>query len=91
MSTSIPVRIRNGASSSLSALDQVELLAQALAVQALGHGEPRRVVGDREVLVAEGRGGAGHRLDPGAAVGPVGVAVESPLRAARSAAPRRGR
>ena len=62
---------------SLSSRDLVELLAQPLGGQAVGDREPRRVIGQDHVLVAEILRGAGHRLDRCAAVGPdrVGVAV----------------
>jgi hypothetical protein len=52
----------------------------------LATGQPRRVVGEHQVLVAEAPGRPGHLLDRRAAVGPVGVGGQSPLSAARSAA-----
>ena len=65
-------------------LDLVELLEQPLAVEAVGDGEPRRVVGDDEVLVPEALRGAGHHLGGGAAVAPGGVAVAvAPQRGAQ--------
>ena len=48
MSTSMPVSSRNGASSSLSRRDHVELLAQPLRRQPVGHRQPRRVVGEHQ-------------------------------------------
>ena len=73
-------------------LDLVELLEQPLAVEAVGDGEPRRVVGDHEVLVAERLRGAGHRLGGRAAVAPERVAVAVALRAPPAARrPRRRR
>ena len=75
MSTSIPVRSRNGASSSLKAGDLVELGKQALPVQAVGDGEPGRVVGEHEVLVPQVSRRRGHGPDRRAAVAPRRVAV----------------
>ena len=43
--------------------DLGQLLVQPVGRQAVGHGEPRRVVGHDQVVVAELHGGAGHRLD----------------------------
>ena len=88
MSTSMPVRIRNGASSSLSSGHHVELLAQPLRREAVGHGQPRRVVGQHDVLVAEVAGRTRHLVDRAAAVGPqrVGVQVAAQRRSHRRAA-----
>ena len=55
--------------------DDIELLQQAVTVEAVGHREPGRVVGQDHVLVAEVLGRAGHDLDRRAAVGPVRVQV----------------
>ena len=76
MSTSMPVRIRNGASSLVELGDDVELLAQPLRRQPVGDRQPRRVVGERDVLVAEVARGQRHLLDRRAAVGPVRVRVQ---------------
>ena len=67
--------------------DDVELLEQPLARQPVGDREAGRVVGEREVLVAEVARLLGHRADRVAAVGPVGVAVQvaAQLRAQRFA------
>ncbi len=53
----------------------VQLCAQSVGGQAVGDGQPRRVVGERQPLVAQVAGGLGHLLDGAAAVGPVGVGV----------------
>ena len=62
MSTSIPVRMRNGASSSFSSAT-TSSWAQAFRVEAVGHGETRAVVGQDEVVVAQPRGRLGHLAD----------------------------
>ena len=69
----------------------VELVLEPLAGQAVGDGEPRRVVGEHDVLVAQRLGRPGHLLDVRAAVGPVAVRVAVALqrRAQRLAAGRR--
>ena len=72
----MPVRMRNGASCSFSTGHVGELLAQALGAEAVGDREPRRVVGEHHVLVAERDRRAGHRLDGGAAVAPAAVQVQ---------------
>ena len=59
-------------------LDHFELTHQALGVEAVGDGEPRAVVGERQVLVTELGGGLGHLVDGAPAVGPVGMAVAVP-------------
>ena len=79
MSTSTPVRMRNGASSSLSRATTLELRLETLGVETVRDRERRRVVGEREVLVAELGRLAGHLLDGGPTVGPVGVQVEVAL------------
>ncbi len=56
-------------------LDLVELGDEAVPVEPVGHGEAGRVVGDHQVLVAQGHGGPGHGLDRCAAVAPQAVAV----------------
>ena len=53
----------------------VELPAQALGVEPVGHGEPGTVVGEGPVVVAEVTGRLGHLPDGAAAVGPVRMAV----------------
>ena len=53
MSTSIPVRMRNGARLLVERGHVVELLPQSLAVEAVGDGEPGRVIGEHHVVVAE--------------------------------------
>jgi hypothetical protein len=55
------------------------LLFQPLGRQAVGDGEPGGVVGERQVLVADGDRGLGHLPDRAAAVGPVGVRVQVAL------------
>ena len=57
-------------------VDDPELPGQPLGAQAVGDGEPRRVVGEHEVVVAELDRGERHLLDRRAAVGPVGVRVQ---------------
>ena len=53
--------------------------AQPLGGEAVGDRQPRRVVGERQVVVAEAAGGLDHLLDRRAAVGPVGVGVQVAL------------
>jgi hypothetical protein len=53
-----------------------QLPLQPLGRQPLGDGQPRRVVGQRPVLVPERDGRLGHLLDRRAAVRPVRVAVQ---------------
>ena len=53
--------------------DLVELGAQPVGGEPVGDGEPRRVVGDDEVVVAEVDRGLDHLGERGAAVGGVGV------------------
>ena len=72
----MPVRMRNGASCSLSARDDLELFAQTLGREPVRDLQLWRVVGEREVAVPELDGLVRHRLDRGAAVGPVGVEVQ---------------
>ena len=55
--------------------DQLELRLQALGGQPAGHGQPGRVIGQREPLVAETARGLGHLPGRAAAVGPVGMGV----------------
>src|SRR5205823_3302948 len=54
----------------------LELLSQSVGTEPVGDLEPRRVVGEREVVVAEVACLGGHRLDGVAAVGPVRVRVQ---------------
>ena len=81
----MPVRIRNGASSVVQRLDHLELAHQPFGVEAVGDGEARAVVGERQVLVAELGGGLGHLGDGAAAVGPVRMAVAVPPQQRRAA------
>ena len=53
----------------------VELAFQALGGQPVGDGEPRRVVGQHQVLVAQVARRLGHLADRRSAVGPLGVGV----------------
>ena len=53
----------------------VELLLQALRGQPVGDRQPRRVVGEHHVLVAQLAGGLRHLADRRAAIRPVGVDV----------------
>ena len=57
-------------------VDHVELLGEPRRGQPVGDGQPRRVVGQHEVLVAELHRGHRHLLDRRAAVGPVRVRVQ---------------
>ena len=88
MSTSMPVRIRNGASSSLSAGDDPELASRSrsgvspLATVSRGEWSVSAMY-----VVAEVARRLGHLADRRAAVGPVRVGVQSPRSAARRAAP----
>ena len=59
--------------------DDVELLAQPVGGEPVRDRQPRRMVGEREVLVAERPRLLGHRADRVAAVGPVGVHVQVAL------------
>ena len=90
MSTSMPVRMRNGASCSFSSASTSSCATQALLVEAVRHREAGAVVGEHEVLAAEGAGRLGHLEDGAAAVGPVGVRVAVAAERAR-AAPRPAR
>ena len=56
MSTSMPVRTRNGASSSLSAGDDVELGPEPVDRQAVGDGQAGRMVGEHDVARGRGHG-----------------------------------
>ena len=71
----MPVRMRNGASSWFSSSTTIELPAEALLVEAVGHGQAGAVVGEDEVLATEPPGRLGHLADGAAAVGPVRVRV----------------
>ena len=57
-------------------VNQLDLLAQAVGAQAVRDREPGRVVGHRQVLVAELGRSPRHALDRRAAVGPVRVHVQ---------------
>ena len=72
----MPVRMRNGASSSLSRRDHLELRFQTFGLEPVRDRQLRRVIGEREVLVPELGRLARHLLDGGATVRPVGVRVE---------------
>jgi hypothetical protein len=56
--------------------DDVELFSQPVGGQAVRDRQPRRVIGQREVFVAERARFFGHRANRIAAVRPVGVHVE---------------
>ena len=87
MSTSMPVSRRNpGGSAVVDGGDAVELLAQPVRGQPVGHRQPGRVVGQHQVLVAQLDRGQRHLLDRRAAVGPVRVAVAVAAQRLRSAA-----
>ena len=78
MSTSMPVRMRNGAASSRRFVelgDDVELLLEPFGRQAVGDGEPRRMVGEHDVFVPDVARRQSHLADRRAAVGPVRVRV----------------
>ena len=53
----------------------VELTAEALGREPLGHGETGGVIGEGDVVVAQVAGGLGHLLDGAAAIRPVRVGV----------------
>ena len=55
--------------------DLRQLCLEPLDGEAVGHRQPRRVVGDDDVLVAERDGGLGHLADRRAAIGRLGVRV----------------
>ena len=57
-------------------VDDAELPGQPLGAQPVGDRQPRRVVGEHEVVVAELDRGERHLLDRRAAVGPVRVRVQ---------------
>jgi hypothetical protein len=57
-------------------VDDEELPPQPLDAQPVGHGQPRRVVGEHLVVVAQLHRGERHLLDRRAAVGPVRVRVQ---------------
>ncbi len=59
--------------------DELQLRFQSLGVEPVRDGERRRMIGEREITVAELHALARHLLDGGAAVGPVGVQVEITL------------
>ena len=71
----MPVRMRNGATSSRTRSISSSCCEQAFPVEAVRDREARGVVGDDEVLVAERHRRAGHHLDRRSAVAPGGVAV----------------
>ena len=62
-----------------AAIELAHLLGEgdgALFIQAVGHGEGLRMIGDGDVFVAQRAGGLGHFFERGAAVGFGGVHVE---------------
>ena len=75
----MPVRMRNGASSSFSSATTSSCSRSRSAVQPVRDLQPGRVIGEREVLVPERARLLGHRADRVAAVGPVGVHVQVAL------------
>ena len=90
MSTSMPDRIRNGASVCVQLADQLELGTEPVSGQPAGHGEPGRMVGERDPFVAQVARGQRHLQRRAAAVGPVRVHVAvAPHRGAQRG--RRGR
>ena len=76
MSHSIPRRTRNGASALVGGGDLLALAADVVGGQAAHGADGRRVVADREVVVAALARGAAHLLDARAAVRPGRVAVQ---------------
>jgi hypothetical protein len=60
--------------------DELELRTEQLSGQAGGHGQPRRVVGERDPLVADSAGRLGHLLGRAAAVRPVRVRMAVPAQ-----------
>ena len=76
----MPVRTRNGASSSLSSATTSSWARQPVDGETVGDGEPGRMVGQHDVGVAEVAGGPGHDVDGTAAVGPVGVGMAVALQ-----------
>ena len=82
MSTSIPVRMRNGASSLLSRPTSSSCSSRRSRGQAAGDRQPGRVVGQRDPLVPEVAGRLGHLPGRAAAIRPVrvGVAVTAQRR-----------
>ena len=95
MSTSIPLSRREAAAPcgrwSLTASTTPSCRVSRSAAEPVGDGEPRRVVGEHEVVVAELDRGERHLLDRRAAVGPVGVGVQVAAQRARSSRAARGR
>ena len=77
----MPVRMRKSSNAGVERGDVVELALEALAVEAVGDRQARRVVGEHHVLVAERLRRGRHLLDLGAAVAPrrvqVAVAAQS--------------
>jgi len=67
------VRPRSGG---IERLDHGKLVAQPLGGQPVGYRQAWRVIGDRQVFVAQFRCGHSHILDGAAAVGPRGVCVQ---------------
>ena len=91
MSTSTPVRMRNGAISSFSSATTSSCSRSRSGGQAVGDREPRRVVGEREVLVAERPRLLGHRRGSCRRRRTSRSATcRSPLSCARNASPRLG-
>ena len=78
MSHSIPASTRNGASSSLAAAISSRLPADVVGGEAANRADRRRVIADRDVVVAAFARRAGHLLDGRSAVRPGCVAVQIP-------------
>ena len=95
MSTSMPLsRVKLPPRWVVDRVDHAELPGQPLGAQPVGDPQPRRVVGQHQVVVAELDRGEGHLLDRRPAVGPVGVGVQvapQQRRAARGRRPPAGR
>ena len=63
--------------------DDLELLAEPLRRQAVRNPQPRRMIGECEVLVAERTCRIDHEVDGGQSVRPVAVGVEVPAEQAQ--------
>ena len=89
MSTSIPLRIRNGASSAFSSSIERELRRQPLGRQPVGDRQARRVIGQRDPLMTQHLGGLRHLPWRAAAVRPVRVGVAVAAQRCPHRGPRR--
>src|SRR5438477_113709 len=67
---------REAATRRVPLVDRPPLLAEPFGVEPQRHRDPLRVIGDRDVLVAERAGGLGHLVDGALAVGGRGVHLE---------------